>query len=51
MLQDAVAEAFDLVVCGGTVIDGTGAPARRASWIWPVAFVLVGLLLVFYREA
>ncbi|HTO52564.1 MAG TPA: CopD family protein [Myxococcota bacterium] len=29
-----------------------GSPAaRRASWIWPTAFALVGLLLILYREA
>jgi putative copper resistance protein D len=25
--------------------------ARRASWIWPTCFTLVGLLLIAYREA
>jgi putative copper resistance protein D len=28
-----------------------GRASRIASWIWPVAFVLVGLLLLDYREA
>jgi putative copper resistance protein D len=28
------------------------SPARRiASFIWPIAFVMAGLLLLFYREA
>jgi putative copper resistance protein D len=27
------------------------AAAHRASWVWPIAFVLVGLMLLFYREA
>ena len=31
-------------------LPGTAA-ASRASWIWPVSFALVGLLLIFYREA
>jgi putative copper resistance protein D len=31
-------------------LPGTDA-ARRASWIWPTAFTLVGLLLIAYREA
>ena len=31
-------------------LPGTVA-ARRASWIWPTSFALVGLLLIFYREA
>jgi copper resistance protein D len=31
-------------------LPGTDA-ARRASWIWPTSFALVGLLLIFYREA
>jgi putative copper resistance protein D len=27
-------------------------PARRiASFVWPTAFVLAGLLLLFYRES
>ena len=28
-----------------------GRASRIASWIWPVAFILVGLLLLEYREA
>ena len=28
-----------------------GRTARVAGWIWPVCFVVIGLLLVFYREA
>jgi len=28
-----------------------GPPSRIASRIWPVAFALVGLILLFYREA
>ncbi|WP_454620313.1 copper resistance D family protein [Bradyrhizobium cenepequi] len=28
-----------------------GKASRVASWIWPVAFVLVGLILLDYREA
>jgi putative copper resistance protein D len=28
-----------------------GRPSRIASWVWPVAFVLVGLILLEYREA
>ncbi|OAF00407.1 copper resistance protein [Bradyrhizobium centrolobii] len=28
-----------------------GRVSRLASWIWPVAFVLVGLILLDYREA
>ena len=31
MLQGAVAERFDLLVRGGLLIDGTGAPARRGD--------------------
>ena len=31
-------------------LPGTAA-ASRASWIWPISFALVGLLLIFYREA
>jgi putative copper resistance protein D len=31
-------------------LPGTDA-ARRASWIWPTAFTLVGVLLILYREA
>ena len=31
-------------------LPGTDA-ARRASWIWPVSFALVGVLLILYREA
>ncbi|MFI5315189.1 MAG: copper resistance D family protein [Myxococcota bacterium] len=31
-------------------LPGTRA-ARRASWIWPVSFALVGVLLILYREA
>jgi len=31
-------------------LPGTAA-ARRASWIWPSAFTVVGLLLLLYREA
>jgi putative copper resistance protein D len=28
-----------------------GRPARIAAWVWPACFVLIGLLLLFYREA
>jgi copper resistance protein D len=28
-----------------------GRVARMASWLWPVAFILVGLILLDYREA
>lgn len=28
-----------------------GTPARIASWIWPAAFVVVGFILLIYREA
>jgi putative copper resistance protein D len=28
-----------------------GRPARIAAWVWPNCFVLIGLLLLFYREA
>jgi putative copper resistance protein D len=28
-----------------------GRPARIASWVWPAAFVVVGLILLIYREA
>jgi putative copper resistance protein D len=28
-----------------------GKPSRIAAWVWPVAFVLVGLILLDYREA
>lgn len=31
-------------------LPGTDA-ARRASWVWPTCFALVGLLLIAYREA
>lgn len=31
-------------------LPGTDA-ARRASWIWPISFALVGVLLILYREA
>ncbi len=31
-------------------LPGTAA-ARRASWIWPISFALVGVLLILYREA
>lgn len=27
-----------------------GTPARIAGWVWPICFVLIGLLLVNYRE-
>jgi copper resistance protein D len=30
-------------------LDGPGS--RVASWIWPTAFVVVGFILLFYREA
>ncbi|MEC4593325.1 MULTISPECIES: CopD family protein [Nitrospirillum] len=32
-------------------IRGSGRDARWAGWIWPTCFVLVGLLLLAYREA
>ena len=25
--------------------------SRRAGWVWPLCFVLVGLILIDYREA
>jgi putative copper resistance protein D len=28
-----------------------GAASRAAAWVWPVAFVVVGLVLLAYREA
>jgi putative copper resistance protein D len=28
-----------------------GRPSRIASWVWPVAFTLIGLILLDYREA
>ncbi len=28
-----------------------GRPSRIASWVWPIAFMLVGLVLLEYREA
>ncbi|MFN5686310.1 MAG: copper resistance protein, partial [Bradyrhizobium sp.] len=28
-----------------------GRISRAAAWVWPVAFVLVGLILLDYREA
>jgi copper resistance protein D len=28
-----------------------GQVARVAAWVWPACFVLIGLLLLFYREA
>ena len=28
-----------------------GRPARIASWVWPAAFVMVGFILLIYREA
>jgi len=28
-----------------------GQVGRMASWLWPVAFILVGLILLDYREA
>jgi putative copper resistance protein D len=28
-----------------------GRPARIAAWVWPWCFVVIGLLLLFYREA
>ena len=31
-------------------LPGTAA-ASRASWIWPISFALVGILLIAYREA
>jgi putative copper resistance protein D len=30
---------------------GRGWPVRMASWIWPICFVLIGLLLLDYRES
>ncbi len=30
---------------------GRGWPVKMASWIWPVCFVLIGLLLLDYRES
>ncbi len=28
-----------------------GRPSRIASWVWPVAFIIIGLILLDYREA
>jgi putative copper resistance protein D len=28
-----------------------GRPSRIASWVWPIAFVFIGLILLDYREA
>jgi putative copper resistance protein D len=28
-----------------------GRPSRIASWVWPFAFVIIGLILLDYREA
>jgi putative copper resistance protein D len=28
-----------------------GRPARIAAWVWPTAFVVVGAILLLYREA
>jgi putative copper resistance protein D len=30
---------------------GRGWPVRMASWIWPICFVAIGLLLLDYRES
>jgi len=30
---------------------GKGWPVKMASWIWPVCFLLIGLLLLDYRES
>ena len=32
-------------------IEAPAAEGRRAGWIWPACFVLIGLLLLGYREA
>jgi putative copper resistance protein D len=32
-------------------VAGPADEARRAGWIWPACFVLIGLLLLDYREA
>jgi putative copper resistance protein D len=28
-----------------------GRPSRIAAWVWPIAFVLIGMILLNYREA
>jgi putative copper resistance protein D len=28
-----------------------GRVARISAWVWPVCFVLIGVMLFFYREA
>ncbi len=28
-----------------------GRASRRAGWVWPIAFIAVGLILLSYREA
>jgi putative copper resistance protein D len=28
-----------------------GRPSRMAAWVWPIAFVLIGMILLVYREA
>ena len=32
-------------------VEAPEADRRWAGWLWPVCFVLIGMLLVFYREA
>ncbi|HEU4983446.1 MAG TPA: hypothetical protein VFT88_12265, partial [Acidobacteriaceae bacterium] len=28
-----------------------GKASRRAAWVWPLCFILIGLVLLDYREA
>ena len=39
-----------LALAGGGTVLGQSA-ARIAAWVWPVCFVLIGLMLLSYREA
>jgi putative copper resistance protein D len=32
-------------------VEGPQAEGRWAGWVWPACFVLIGLLLLDYREA
>ena len=44
-----------LAVVGGaarfTELRGPEEMARVARWVWPVCLVLIGMLLILYREA
>jgi putative copper resistance protein D len=37
---------LELRLCGGA-----GGPRRALSWVWPICFVLVGAVLLIYRES